>query len=177
VALVTLLYGCGLRISEALALTRAEAPIEPGTLTVTGKGDKQRMVPVLPAVAEAVRDYLEACPFRLRRDGPLFVGWYGSPLVARSVQKLMLRLRAELGLPETSTPRALRHSFATHLMAGGGDLRCIQELLGHASISTTGRYLAIDAERLIAVFGKAHPRAKLAPAPDTLAIVAPSGEV
>jgi integrase/recombinase XerC len=165
VALVTLLYGAGLRISEALALTRAEAPIEPGMLTVTGKGDKQRIVPVLPAVAEAVSDYLAVCPFRLPRTGPLFVGFYGSPLVARSVQKTMARLRAHLGLPETATPHALRHSFATHLMAGGGDLRCIQDLLGHTSISTTARYLAVDAERLIAVFDKAHPRAKFAPVP------------
>lgn len=161
VALVTLLYGCGLRISEALALTRSEAPTEPGVLTITGKGDKQRVVPALPAVAEAVSDYLAVCLFRLAPTGPLFVGFYGSPLVARSVQKTVARLRGEFGLPETATPHALRHSFATHLMAGGGDLRCIQDLLGHASISTTARYLAVDAERLIAVFDKAHPRAKM----------------
>jgi integrase/recombinase XerC len=134
-------------------------------LTVTGKGDKQRVVPVLPAVAEAVSDYLAVCPFRLAPTGLLFVGFYGSPLVARSVQKTMARLRAQLGLPETATPHSLRHSFAAHLMAGGGDLRCIQDLLGHASISTTARYLAVDAERIIAVFENAHPRAKLAPAP------------
>ena len=159
-ALVTLLWGCGLRISEALSLTRAEAPIEPGTLTVTGKGDKQRIVPVLPAVADAVRDYLAACPLQVAPDGPLFVGWYGSPLIARSAQKIMARLRVRLGLPETATPHALRHSFATHLMAGGGDLRSIQELLGHASISTTARYLAAEPEHILAVYDKAHPRAK-----------------
>lgn len=161
VALVTLLWGCGLRISEALSLTRAEAPIEPGILTVTGKGDKQRMVPVLPTVADAVRDYLAACPLHVAPDGPLFVGWYGSPLIARSAQKIMARLRVQLGLVETATPHALRHSFATHLMAGGGDLRSIQELLGHASISTTARYLAASPEHIIEVFEKCHPRAKM----------------
>ena len=143
-------------------MTRREAPVEPGLLTVKGKGDKERIVPVLPAVAKALRDYLAACPFRLAPTGPLFVGFYGSPLVARSVQKTMARLRAHLGLPETATPHALRHSFATHLMAGGGDLRCIQELLGHASLSTTARYLAAEPERMLAVYMKAHPRAKMA---------------
>jgi integrase/recombinase XerC len=177
VALVTLLYGCGLRISEALGLTRAEAPIEPGTLTVTGKGDKQRMVPVLPAVAEAVRDYLAVCPFPLKPGGALFLGFYGSPLVARSVQKTMARLREQLGLTETATPHALRHSFATHLLGAGADLRAIQELLGHSSLSTTQRYTAAEPEHILAVFERAHPRAKAAPAPDTLPSVAPSGEV
>jgi integrase/recombinase XerC len=161
VAILTLLYGCGLRIAEALSLTHAEAPLEPGTLTVTGKGDKQRMVPVLPAVAEAVRDYLAACPFELAPGAPLFVGAGGGPLNPGLVQRRVRELRIGLGLPATVTPHALRHSFATHLMAGGADLRCIQELLGHASLSSTTRYTAVDAPRLIAVFESAHPRAKL----------------
>jgi integrase/recombinase XerC len=161
VALVTLLYGAGLRIGEALALTRREAPIKAGTLRVSGKGGKQRDVPVLPAVAKAVRAYLAACPLRLELEGPLFVGRYYSPLAARSAQRLMARLRAGLGLPETATPHALRHSFATHLLAGGGDLRAIQELLGHVNLTTTQRYTAVDAERLCAVYDKAHPRANL----------------
>ena len=118
VALVTLLWGCGLRISEALSLTRAEAPIAPGTLTVTGKGDKQRMVPVLPAVADAMREYLAACPLRIVPGGPLFVGWYGSPLIARSAQKIMARLRVQLGLAETATPHALRHYVSFLTMSG-----------------------------------------------------------
>jgi integrase/recombinase XerC len=167
VAIVTLLYGCGLRISEALSLTDAEAPIEPGTLTVTGKGNKTRVVPVLPAVADAVGDYLGARPFPIIPAGPLFVGTRGGPLNPRLVQRRMQQLRRQLGLPATATPHALRHSFATHLMAGGGDLRCIQELLGHASISTTARYLAVDAPRLLAVFEGAHPRARMPRQPAT----------
>jgi integrase/recombinase XerC len=161
VAILTLLYGCGLRIAEALGLTRAQAPLEPGALTVTGKGDKSRIVPVLPAVAEAVSDYLAACPFELAPGAPLFVGTGGGPLNPRLVQRRVRELRIGLGLPATVTPHALRHSFATHLMAGGGDLRVIKDLLDHASISTTARYLAVDATRLIAVFESAHPRAKL----------------
>jgi integrase/recombinase XerC len=159
-AIVMLLYGCGLRLSEALGLTRAEAPAKPGMLSITGKGRKTRLVPVLPAVAEAVAEYVAMCPHRLAAKGPLFVGVRGGPLNPRLVQRQMQRLRALLGLPETATPHALRHSFATHLLAGGGDLRSIQELLGHASLSTTQRYTAVDAERLLAVYDRAHPRAK-----------------
>jgi integrase/recombinase XerC len=159
-ALLTLLYGCGLRLGEALGLTRRDAPDEAGTLTVTGKGGKARMVPVLPAVADAVRDYLALCPHRLAADGPLFVGARGGPLNPRLVQGQMAKLKAYLGLPDGSSPHALRHSFATHLLAGGADLRAIQELLGHASLSTTQRYTAVDAARIIKVYDAAHPRAK-----------------
>ena len=159
-AILMLLYGCGLRLSEALGLRRGEAPLEPGMLGITGKGRKTRLVPVLPAVSGAVADYLAVCPHRLPAKGPLFVGARGGPLNPRLVQRQMQRLRALLGLPETATPHALRHSFATHLLAGGGDLRSIQELLGHASLSTTQRYTAVDAERLLAVYDRAHPRAK-----------------
>ncbi len=151
-AILTLLYGCGLRLSEALGLMRGEAPLEPGMLSITGKGRKTRLVPVAA--------YLALCPHRLAAKGPLFVGVRGGPLNPRLVQRQMQRLRALLGLPETATPHALRHSFATHLLAGGGDLRSIQELLGHASLSTTQRYTAVDAERLLAVYERAHPRAK-----------------
>lgn len=159
IAVLTLLYGCGLRISEALGLRRAEAPAGE-VLTITGKGNKQRMVPVLPAVREAVADYLAACPYPLPADGPLFVGARGGPLSPRLVQRQMEMLRNALGLPETATPHALRHSFATHLLAGGGDLRAIQELLGHASLSTTQRYTSVETERLLAVYESAHPRAR-----------------
>jgi integrase/recombinase XerC len=159
-AILTLLYGCGLRLAEALGLTRREAPLAPGTLVVTGKGNKTRRVPVLPAVAEAMQAYLALCPYDLARGDALFVGLRGGPLNPRLVQRRMEELRAELGLPETASPHALRHSFATHLLAGGADLRAIQELLGHASLSTTQRYTAVDAARLIATYDKAHPRAK-----------------
>jgi integrase/recombinase XerC len=158
-ALLTLLYGCGLRLSEALGLTRGEAPLAAGSLTIRGKGGKERVVPVLPAVAEAIAAYLALCPYRLAANEPLFVGARGGPLHPRLVQGTMQHLRAVLGLAETATPHALRHSFATHLLAGGGDLRAIQELLGHASLSTTQRYTAVDAARLISVYDKAHPRA------------------
>jgi integrase/recombinase XerC len=158
-ALLALLYGCGLRLSEALGLTRREAPTG-DLLAVTGKGRKQRLVPVLPAVRAAVADYLAACPFALAPDGPLFVGARGGPLNPRLVQRQMAALRGFLGLPETATPHALRHSFATHLLGGGGDLRAIQELLGHASLSTTQRYTGVDTERLLAVYNAAHPRAR-----------------
>lgn len=160
IALLTLLYGCGLRLSEALGLSRSEAPVAAGTLTITGKGGKQRQVPVLPAVAEAVAGYIAACPHPLAAAEPLFRGARGGPLHPRLVQGRMQQLRALLGLPERATPHALRHSFATHLLAGGGDLRAIQELLGHSSLSTTQRYTAVDAARLLAVYDKAHPRAK-----------------
>jgi integrase/recombinase XerC len=160
VAILTLLYGCGLRISEALGITRGEAPLKPGTMAINGKGNKQRMVPVLPIVAEAIAAYIAICPYHLAPDDPLFLGARGGPLNPRLVQGRMQELRALLGFDQSATPHALRHSFATHLLAGGGDLRAIQELLGHASLSTTQRYTAVDTARLIAVYDKAHPRAK-----------------
>jgi integrase/recombinase XerC len=159
-AILTLLYGCGLRLSEALGLTRAEAPLGE-MLSVTGKGSKQRVIPVLPAVREAIADYLAHCPYGLAKEGPLFVGARGGPLNPRHVQRQMASLRGYLGLPETATPHALRHSFATHLLGAGGDLRAIQELLGHASLSTTQRYTSVETERLLAVYDAAHPRAHL----------------
>jgi integrase/recombinase XerC len=160
-AVLALLYGSGLRISEALGLKRGEAPM-PGkadAVTVTGKGNKQRMVPVLPQVAQLVADYVAICPYDLPADGPLFVGAKGGPLSPRIVQLAMERLRGALSLPDSATPHALRHSFATHLLARGGDLRAIQELLGHASLSTTQIYTAVDTERLLEVYRSAHPRA------------------
>lgn len=162
VALFTLLYGCGLRLGEALALTCGEAPTHASTpaLRVTGKGDKQRIVPVLPVVRDAIAAYLDACPFPLDRNDPLFVGARGAGLNPGVAQKQMRRLRVLLGLPDTATPHALRHSFATHLLANGGDLRAIQELLGHTSLSTTQRYTDVDSERLGAVYRDAHPRAR-----------------
>lgn len=159
-AVLMLLYGGGLRIGEALSLTRREAPVKAGAISVTGKGSKTRMVPILPVVASAVADYLAACPHRLAADEPLFVGTRGGPLNPRLVQARIAMLRPLLGLDEHATPHALRHSFATHLLAEGADLRAIQELLGHASLSTTQRYTAVDAARLAAVYDKAHPRAK-----------------
>jgi integrase/recombinase XerC len=159
-AVLALLYGSGLRISEALSLTRADFGTGAGdAVTVTGKGRKQRMVPVLPQVTKLIGDYLALCPFDLAEDGPLFVGAKGGPLSARVVQLAMARLRGALSLPETATPHALRHSFATHLLARGGDLRAIQELLGHASLATTQIYTEVDAERLIEAYRSAHPRA------------------
>ncbi len=157
-AVLALLYGGGLRISEALGLKRGDFGGR-DTITVTGKGNKQRMVPVLPQVAKLVADYLALCPYDLGEDGPLFVGAKGGALPARVVQLAMARLRGALGLPETATPHALRHSFATHLLARGGDLRSIQELLGHASLATTQIYTEVDAERLIEAYRSAHPRA------------------
>jgi len=160
-ALALLLYGCGLRIGEALGLSRAVAPrAEDRTLRVTGKGRKIRLVPVLPTVTEAIDAYIACCPHPLPPDGPLFVGARGGPLSPRILQRRMQALRIGLGQPDWATPHALRHSFATHLLAHGGDLRAIQELLGHASLSTTQRYTAVDAERLLAVYREAHPRAK-----------------
>ncbi|WP_374310688.1 tyrosine recombinase XerC [Dongia sp.] len=159
-AVLLLLYGCGLRISEALGLTRADAPKAGGTLRITGKGGKTRLVPVLPVVAEAIEDYLAACPWPVAKTGSLFLGAKGGPLNPRIIQRNLQSLRAQLGLPETATPHALRHSFATHLLAGGGDLRAIQELLGHASLSTTQRYTEIDAAQLLSVYQAAHPRAR-----------------
>ncbi|HMK70515.1 MAG TPA: tyrosine recombinase XerC [Xanthobacteraceae bacterium] len=157
-AVLALLYGSGLRIAEALGLERGDFGAR-DTVTVTGKGGKERMVPVLPQVAKLIADYLALCPYDLPPDGPLFVGTKGGPLSARVVQQTMARLRGALGLAESATPHALRHSFATHLLARGGDLRSIQELLGHASLSTTQIYTEVDAERLIEAYRSAHPRA------------------
>ena len=157
-AVLALLYGCGLRISEALGVKRAEFDGR-DVLAVTGKGRKQRMVPLIAPVQRLVADYIALCPFDLPADGPLFVGAKGGPLSPRLVQLAMARLRGALGLGASATPHALRHSFATHLLAGGGDLRAIQELLGHASLSTTQIYTAVDAERLIEAYRSAHPRA------------------
>jgi integrase/recombinase XerC len=157
---LALLYGSGLRIAEALGLKREDAPL-PGkgdAITVTGKGAKQRMVPVLPFVAQLIADYVALCPHDLPGGGPLFVGARGGPLSPRVIQLSMARLRGALGLPDTATPHALRHSFATHLLARGGDLRAIQELLGHASLSTTQIYTAVDTERLLEAYRSAHPR-------------------
>jgi integrase/recombinase XerC len=159
-AVLALMYGSGLRIAEALSLKRADAPLpgETETITIAGKGGKERMVPVLPVVARLIADYVARCPYDLRPNGPLFVGAKGGPLSPRIVQLVMARLRGALGLPESATPHALRHSFATHLLARGGDLRAIQELLGHASLSTTQIYTAVDSERLLEVYRSAHPR-------------------
>jgi integrase/recombinase XerC len=157
-AVLGLLYGCGLRISEALGLKRGAFGAR-DVLTVIGKGRKQRMVPLIPAVAKLIADYVALCPYDLPEDGPLFVGAKGGPLSPRLVQLAMARLRGALGLAETATPHALRHSFATHLLARGGDLRSIQELLGHASLSTTQIYTEVDADRLIEAYRSAHPRA------------------
>ncbi len=157
-AVVTLLYGCGLRISEALGLTGADHPL-PDTLRITGKGDKTRLVPVLPTARAAVAHYARLCPHDLSRNAPLFRGARGGPLNPRLIALVMEKTRLQLGLPATATPHALRHSFATHLLSAGGDLRAIQELLGHASLSTTQAYTAVDAARLMEVYEKAHPRA------------------
>ena len=159
IALMTLLYGCGLRISEALNLNVGDIP-ENGALVITGKGSKQRVVPLLPVVTKAVDHYLANCPFGLRKGEPLFVGARGKRLNAGVVQRQMRKVRLLMGLPDTATPHALRHSFATHLLAGGGDLRTIQELLGHASLSTTQRYTKVDSARLTEVYRDAHPRAR-----------------
>lgn len=156
-ALLCVLYGCGLRISEALALTRSA--VDATTLRIRGKGGKERIVPMLPAVREALASYVAACPFPLTEDAPMFRGIRGGTLDAAVAQRQVRRLRVALGLPETATPHALRHSFATHLLAHGGDLRSIQELLGHASLSTTQRYTEVDAARLVQIHRDTHPRA------------------
>ncbi|WP_416797187.1 tyrosine recombinase XerC [Ciceribacter azotifigens] len=158
-AVLTLLYGCGLRISEALDLTPKAFDGKGNTLRVTGKGRKTRIVPLLPVVNETVESYVRLCPYHLDPDGPLFRGARGGRLQPAIIQREMQRLRSALGLPNSATPHALRHSFATHLLSGGGDLRTIQELLGHASLSTTQVYTAVDAARLLDVYEKAHPRA------------------
>jgi integrase/recombinase XerC len=160
-AVMALLYGSGLRISEALGLRRRDVPL-PGAgdvLIVTGKGNKTRMVPVLQNVLGLVQDYVAMCPHPLPQEAPIFVGARGGPLSPRIIQLTMERLRGALGLPDSATPHALRHSFATHLLGRGGDLRAIQELLGHASLSTTQIYTGIDSERLLEVYKTAHPRA------------------
>ncbi|MBS0333291.1 MAG: tyrosine recombinase XerC, partial [Proteobacteria bacterium] len=157
-AVLTLLYGCGLRISEALSLKRSDAPF-PETLRILGKGSKTRIVPVLPAVREATEAYLAEVPFGLSPDEPLFRAKRGGPLSPRHVQATVQNLRGRLGLPDSATPHALRHSFATHLLGAGADLRSIQELLGHASLSTTQRYTEVDAAALLSAYSKAHPHA------------------
>jgi integrase/recombinase XerC len=157
-AVLSLLYGCGLRISEALSLTRADAPLAK-TIRITGKGGKTRLVPVLPAVRQAVDRAVAAQPFPLEPSDALFRARRGGPLSARHVQATVQRLRGRLGLPASATPHALRHSFATHLLGAGADLRSIQELLGHASLSTTQKYTAVDAAHLLGAYAAAHPRA------------------
>ena len=160
-AVLSLLYGAGLRISEALGITRGDAPIgQVDSLTVVGKGRKTRSVPIISSVRQAIEDYLAACPYPLPAQGPLFVGAKGGPLSPRIVQLAVVQLRGVLGLPESATPHALRHSFASHLLARGGDLRSIQELLGHASLSTTQIYTAVDSARLLKAWSAAHPRAR-----------------
>lgn len=156
-AVVTLLYGCGLRISEALSLNGSDAPL-PDALRITGKGGKERLIPVIAPARAAVERYVTACPFDIRPQDALFRGANGKPLGPRPIQRLMQTLRAQLGLPPTATPHALRHSFATHLLSAGGDLRAIQDLLGHAALSTTQSYTAVDTARLMDVYIAAHPK-------------------
>lgn len=158
-AVVTLLYGCGLRISEALGLTAADLPLGE-TLRIIGKGGKERIVPVVPAARTAVGDYARMCPFDLAEGMPIFRGVRGGVLNPRHIQKVMEQARAQLGLPASATPHAMRHSFATHLLNAGGDLRSIQELLGHASLSTTQAYTAVDTARLMDVYEAAHPKGR-----------------
>lgn len=157
-ALLILIYGCGLRISEALSLTYSDIPRD-GKLIVTGKGNKQRRLPVLPIVSAAIQDYVRECPYQFSADTPLFYGLRGEPLDPGVFQRQLRSLRNQLGLPEATTPHAFRHSFATHLLSAGGDLRSIQELLGHSSLSTTQRYTKVDKERLLSAYKNAHPRA------------------
>jgi integrase/recombinase XerC len=161
-AILTLLYGCGLRISEALGIQRADMP-EGGMLRVLGKGSKERLVPLLPIVTQAIGDYLKLCPWPRGPRDPLFVGARGGPLSPRIVQLTVARLRGALNLPDTATPHALRHSFASHLLSAGGDLRAIQELLGHASLSTTQRYTEVDSTKLMELYRNSHPRARAKP--------------
>jgi len=158
-AVITLLYGCGLRISEALGLRCDEAPLPP-SLVIRGKGGKDRVVPVIDPARAAVDAYLSLCPYPSEPGAPLFRGLRGGALAPRAVQKVMEKARLQLGLPATATPHALRHSFATHLLGAGGDLRAIQELLGHASLSTTQAYTAVDTARLMEVYDRAHPRSR-----------------
>ncbi len=158
-AVMMLLYGCGLRISEALSLTPKSAPLNGrDVMHITGKGGKERIVPALAIVSSAIDRYMKLCPYTLPADAPLFVGARGGPLSPRLIQLAMEKMRGELGLPDTATPHALRHSFATHLLSAGADLRQIQELLGHASLSTTQIYTEVDRDRLLKVYDNAHPR-------------------
>lgn len=159
-AVITLLYGCGLRISEALSLTGGDAPLGE-VIHITGKGGKTRAVPVLPVAREAVDLYVKHCPYPIRADHPLFYSTRGKPLSARMIQGRLQQLRHALGLPDTTTPHAMRHSFATHLLTAGGDLRTIQELLGHSSLSATQVYTQVDETHLMDVYRRAHPKAKL----------------
>ncbi|KPP85715.1 MAG: integrase/recombinase XerC [Rhodobacteraceae bacterium HLUCCO07] len=158
VAVLTLLYGCGLRISEALGLDGQDAPL-PEVLRIIGKGGKERVIPVIPAARDAVGRYLDLCPWSKEAGAPLFRGVRGGRLSPRSIQKTMAQARMQLGLPASATPHAMRHSFATHLLGAGGDLRAIQELLGHASLSMTQTYTSVDQARLMEVYDKAHPKA------------------
>ncbi len=158
VAVLTLLWGCGLRISEALGLKGRDAPLAEN-IRILGKGDKERLVPVLPAARTAVDNYLALCPHPQGTDLPLFRAIRGGPLNARAIASVMADARMQLGLPASATPHAMRHSFATHLLDAGGDLRAIQELLGHASLSTTQAYTAVDTARLLDVYERAHPKA------------------
>lgn len=156
-AVVTLLYGCGLRISEALSLNGDDLPLG-DALRITGKGGKERIVPVIAPARMALERYLKLCPYTVETGDPVFRGARGGPLNPRLVQQVMAQVRVQLGLPASATPHAMRHSFATHLLNAGGDLRAIQELLGHASLSTTQTYTAVDTTRLMEVYAKAHPR-------------------
>ena len=158
-AILILLYGCGLRIAEALSLRRGDVPFGQ-VLRVIGKGNKERIVPLLPVARDAVDTYLALCPYALSADDPLFAGARGGPLGQRQVRATIENLRLRLGLPDSVTPHALRHSFATHLLSAGGDLRAIQELLGHASLSTTQIYTEVESQRLLDIYDKAHPKAK-----------------
>lgn len=158
-ALLKLLYGCGLRISEALNLNVTDVP-DGETMTITGKGNKQRVVPILPAVKSAIENYVAASPYPMTKDSPLFLGVRGGRLNPGTAEAMVRKMRDIMGLPDSVTPHALRHSFATHLLSGGGDLRTIQELMGHETLSTTQRYTDVDAQRLHAVYSTAHPRAK-----------------
>lgn len=158
-AVLTLLWGCGLRISEALSLRANQAPLAE-VLRIKGKGNKERLVPVLPAARQAVDAYVKNCPWDLSGDTELFRGVRGGPLPPRAIQGAMQTARMQLGLPASATPHAMRHSFATHLLSAGGDLRAIQELLGHASLSTTQAYTSVDTARLMDVYAAAHPRAR-----------------
>ena len=156
-ALLTLLYGAGLRISEALSLKRRDVPLA-SSLTILGKGNKERVVPLIDAIRESIASYEKEIPFTGAKDSPLFLSRRGKPMSPRAAHLLMQRLRGALGLSARATPHAMRHSFATHLLANGGDLRAVQELLGHASLSTTQTYTEIDTRKLMEVYEKAHPR-------------------
>ncbi len=160
-ALITLLYGTGLRISEALSLKRGDAPLA-SSLTILGKGRKERVVPILPVIGEVVDRYIALVPHKFAASAPLFLSKRGKPMSPREAQSLMQNLRGRLGLGDKATPHALRHSFATHLLAHGGDLRAVQELLGHASLSTTQIYTEVETSKLLEVYRNAHPKGKAA---------------